>query len=150
MNIFKSVLTKGYLHTSWLMIKVTVFSQFTTFRFTRNWRTGCGIHTNLSRKRLVWRERGARRRAYSIELESIDQNVRLQLPAFTECRHLPNNREEIKTQEIPKNYNHLLDIAQNIPHLDDSAQIISFFGRDAIQAHHVLHQRIGPANTPYA
>ena len=96
------------------------------------------------------KERAAGRRAYGVVVESMDQNVILQLPSVTECSHLPNNREEIPTQEVAQNYAHLLDIAQYIPPLDESAQIMLLIGRDVIQAHHVLDQRIGPANTPYA
>eukprot|EP00105_Crassostrea_gigas_P017145 XP_011434807.1 PREDICTED: uncharacterized protein LOC105333498 [Crassostrea gigas] len=118
------------------------------------------------------KERALGRRAYGVVVESIDQNVRLQIPAVTECSHLPNNREEIPTQEVAQNYTNLLDIAQYIPPLDDSmqillligrdviaqyisplddsVQILLLIGRDVIQAHHVLDQSIGPDNTPYA
>lgn len=37
-----------------------------------------------------------------------------------------------------------------MPPLDDSAQIMLLIAKDVIQAPHVLDQRIGPANTPYA
>ncbi|XP_062583176.1 uncharacterized protein LOC134244932 [Saccostrea cucullata] len=96
------------------------------------------------------KERAAGRRAHCVVVESLDHSVRLQLPAVTECSHLPNNREEIPTPEVAQNYAHLLDIAQYIPPLDDGAQIMLLIGRDVIQAHHVLDQRIGPANAPYA
>lgn len=64
------------------------------------------------------------RRAYGEVVKSMDQNVRLQLSAVTECSNLPNNRVEIPTQEMVENYCHLLNIAQYIPLLDDSAHFM--------------------------
>jgi hypothetical protein len=70
------------------------------------------------------KEQAVGRGAHNIEVESLDHSVQLQLPAVTECSHLPDNREEIPTPDVAQNYSHLHDIAQHIPQLDDNARII--------------------------
>lgn len=82
--------------------------------------------------------------------KSMDQFVRLQLSAVTKSSHLPNIREEIPREEVAQNHTHILDIAQYMPPLDDSVQIMLLISRDVIQALHVLDQRTGSAYTPYA
>lgn len=72
----------------------------------------------------VGKEQAAGRRAYGVVVKSMDQNVQLQLSAVTECSNLHNNRVEIPTREMVENYCHLLDIAQYIPLLDDSAHFM--------------------------
>lgn len=67
-----------------------------------------------------------------IDVKSMDQFVRLQLSAFTESSHLPNNREEILTEDVAQNHTHILDIAQYMPPLDDSVQIMLLISRDVI------------------
>lgn len=46
----------------------------------------------------------------------------------------------------------LLDpiVARFIPDLDDSSDTLLLIGRNLLEAHHVLDQRLGPRNTPYA
>jgi hypothetical protein len=90
------------------------------------------------------------RRAHNIVVESLDHSVQLQLPAVTECSHLLDNREEISTPDVAQNYSNLHDTTQHIPSLDDNAKIILLIGRDAIQAHYVLDQRVGPPGAPHA
>ena len=67
-----------------------------------------------------------------------------------ECAHLPDNRDEIPTPVVAESYEHLHDLVPHIPPIDDNAQIMMLIGRDVIMAHHVMDQRIGPGNTPYA
>ncbi|CAC5400192.1 unnamed protein product [Mytilus coruscus] len=62
---------------------------------------------------------------------------------------IPNNRNEIPTCDVAANYQHLASIAQFIPPLDAEAKII-LIGRDLMQAHHVLDQKIGKPYQPYA
>jgi hypothetical protein len=83
-------------------------------------------------------------------VESLDHSVQLQIPAVTECSHLPDNREEISTPDVAQNYSHWHDIMQHIPPLDDNTKIMLLIGRYVIQAHYVLDQRVGPPGALYA
>ena len=92
----------------------------------------------------------AGRKISGLVVESLDKNVTLNLPALIECSQVPDVRTEIATPYIAFYYPHLNDIAENIPPVDDNAHILWLIGRDVIEAHHVLDQRIGPRNSPYA
>ncbi|CAG2255991.1 unnamed protein product [Mytilus edulis] len=67
-----------------------------------------------------------------------------------ECDMIPNNRNEIPTCDVAANYQHLASIAQFIPPLDAEAKILLLIGRDLMQAHHVLDQRLAKPYQPYA
>lgn len=67
-----------------------------------------------------------------------------------ECDQIPDVRYEIPTPDVASHYPHLRDIEPFIPPLNPDAQIMLLIGRDLIEAHHVLDQRIGPPNSPYA
>ena len=67
-----------------------------------------------------------------------------------ECDEIPNNRSEIPTPNIAKAYPHLRNISSLIPEIDNSAEISLLIGRDMTQAHHVLSQRIGAPQEPFA
>ncbi|XP_071149163.1 uncharacterized protein [Mytilus edulis] len=67
-----------------------------------------------------------------------------------ECDHIPNNRDEIPTPEVTIHHPHLKELRGSILPLDENCQILLLIGRDLIEAHHVLDQRIGPPRTPYA
>ena len=41
-------------------------------------------------------------------------------------------------------------IAGNLEPLDENAEILLLIGRDAIEAHHILDQVVGPTNSPFA
>lgn len=90
------------------------------------------------------------RRATGLVVESLDGTVRLKLPTVMECDGIPNIRTEIPTPEVAMSYPHLRGIAQHIPALDEEADILLLIGRDLLDAHHVLEQRLGPRATPYA
>ncbi|CAC5376973.1 unnamed protein product [Mytilus coruscus] len=88
------------------------------------------------------------RRASGFVVQSLDgQN--LELPTLIECDMIPNNRNEISTCDVAANYQHLASIAQFIPPLDAEAKILFLIGRDLMQAHHVLDQKIGKPYQPY-
>ncbi|CAG2215035.1 unnamed protein product [Mytilus edulis] len=89
------------------------------------------------------------RRASGFVVQSLDgQN--LELPTLIECDMIPNNRNEIPTCDVAAYYQHLASIAQFIPPLDAEAKILLLIGRDLMQAHHVLDQKIGKPYQPYA
>ncbi|XP_060070498.1 uncharacterized protein LOC132550447 [Ylistrum balloti] len=90
------------------------------------------------------------RRAGGYVAESVDGNSIMDLPPLIECNDIPNNREGIPLPNIAKHYPHLTDIATLIPPLCDDASICILIGRDMVDAHRVLEQRLGPKNTPFA
>ncbi|CAG2207700.1 unnamed protein product [Mytilus edulis] len=89
------------------------------------------------------------RRASGFVVQSLDGH-NLELPTLIECAMIPNNRNEIPTCDVAANYQHLAPIAQFIPPLDAEAKILLLIGRDLMQAHHVLDQKIGKPYQPYA
>ncbi|XP_048249047.1 uncharacterized protein LOC125378158 [Haliotis rufescens] len=64
------------------------------------------------------------RRAKGYIVESLVGHSRLQLPTLIECNQIPDHREEIPVPEVAMHYNHLKDIANCIPPLDNDAQIL--------------------------
>jgi hypothetical protein len=90
------------------------------------------------------------RRTSDLLLESLDGATKLELPTVIECEQIPDCRDDIPTPEVALCYPHLQDISCYIPPLDDKAEVMLLIGRDLIAAHHVLDQRIGHGNAPYA
>lgn len=89
------------------------------------------------------------RKAEGFVAEAYGGGCVLNLPALIECQQVPCARDEIPTPEVALHYSHLADIAKLIPPLDPDADILLLLGRDLIEAHHVLDQRIGQGNQPY-
>lgn len=92
----------------------------------------------------------AGRRASGFMVESADGQLHLSLPTLIECNLIPNNRDEIPTPEAAQSHKHLRCIADRIPPLDASAEILLLLGRDIIRVHKVRSQRNGRHNEPYA
>ncbi|XP_063761823.1 uncharacterized protein LOC134879300 [Eleginops maclovinus] len=90
------------------------------------------------------------RRASDFIVESLNGKVRIPLPPLTECNDLPDNRSEIPTPNAALHQPHLSKVAEHIPKLDPTAEILLLLGRDAIRAHKVREQINGPANAPFA
>ncbi|XP_033745498.1 uncharacterized protein LOC117331014 [Pecten maximus] len=90
------------------------------------------------------------RRATGYVAESADGLVTLDMPSLIECNEIPHDLEEIPTPEIAMHYDHLRDIAADIPPLYKDTRIMLLIGRDLIDAHRVLDQRIGPSGSPIA
>lgn len=88
--------------------------------------------------------------AEGLVVESFTRDVQFCLPPVLECDQIPNTRQEIPTPEVARHYPHLVDIADQIPELHSDVQILLLLGRDFIECHHVLGQRIGRGNAPYA
>ena len=72
------------------------------------------------------------------------------LPELIECDNIPNNRNEIATPEDILQYQHLQELQKHILPIDGKCKILLLIGRDLIEAHHVLDQRLGPPKAPYA
>jgi hypothetical protein len=90
------------------------------------------------------------RRASGLVIESLDSSSKLDLPTLIECNQIPQIREEIPTPEVAQHHPHLNDIAEYIPPMDDSAEILLLIGRDLLEAHHIFDQRVGPRKSPFA
>ncbi|XP_052062914.1 uncharacterized protein LOC127702663 [Mytilus californianus] len=90
------------------------------------------------------------KRGRGFVMESINGNDKFDLPVLIECDHIPNNRDEIPTPEVAMHHPHLKELRGSIPPIEENCQILLLIGRDLIEAHHVLDQRIGPPRTPYA
>lgn len=90
------------------------------------------------------------RRAQDCIVEHLDGSVSYQLPTLIECSQIPNIRDEIPTSEVAMYHSHLQDIAPCIPDIDEEADILLLIGRDLIDVHYVLEQKIGPPGSPYA
>ncbi|XP_061166266.1 uncharacterized protein LOC133175165 [Saccostrea echinata] len=90
------------------------------------------------------------RRSSGFIIQSVDLSTKIVLPEIIECRDIPNNRNEIPTPEAVRHYSHLCDIANELEPIDENAEILLLIGSDAIEAHHVLEQVVGPSNSPFA
>ncbi|XP_056020363.1 uncharacterized protein LOC125680242 [Ostrea edulis] len=90
------------------------------------------------------------RRACGFVIESIDGSYQLNLPTVIECDDIPNKRQEIPTPEVANAYPHLSEIASELHPLDIDMEILLLIGRDLGDAHHIIEQRIGPSQSPYA
>ncbi|XP_069104772.1 uncharacterized protein [Argopecten irradians] len=90
------------------------------------------------------------RKACDFTVSALDGSFNADLPCLLECDNIPNEREEIPTPDVALSYPHLSDLAQYIPDLDPSVEIVMLLGRDIPEVHHVQDQRIGPSGSPYA
>jgi hypothetical protein len=89
------------------------------------------------------------RRARDLVVESLDGKV-IPLPTIIECNEIPDSRSEIPTAAAARHFAHLHPIADYIPSVDNSAQILMLLGRDILQVHKVREQRNGRGNAPFA
>lgn len=90
------------------------------------------------------------RRCSNFIIESFDSSYTIDLPTLIECDQIPNIRDEIPSPKVAEAYSHLKDIAEFIPPVQESAEILLLIGRDLLPTHHVLEQRIGPMHAPFA
>ena len=73
-----------------------------------------------------------------------------ELPTLTECNNIPRDKQEIPTPEMARRFPHLSDIANQIPLLDENAEIHLLIGRDAPGLLKVREFRNGPRGAPWA
>ncbi|XP_071177980.1 uncharacterized protein [Mytilus edulis] len=76
--------------------------------------------------------------------------TQLRYPSLIECNEILISKQEIATPAIARHYKHLHDIEQFIPELDRNAEVMLLIGRYVTAGHHILDQRIGKENEPYA
>lgn len=67
-----------------------------------------------------------------------------------DCNMIPNNRDGIPTPAAAHGPRHLRSIAQEIPPVNPSAQILLLLGRDILSVHKVRRQISGPHEAAYA
>ncbi|XP_071152766.1 uncharacterized protein [Mytilus edulis] len=90
------------------------------------------------------------KRGKDFVIKSVHSDVRFDLPTLIECNNIPNHRDEIPTPEVAMQHPHLKELRGSIPPIEERCQILLLIGRDLIEAHHVLEQRLGPSRTPFA
>ena len=94
------------------------------------------------------RQQMSGRRTAGFVVSSIDRSVTMELPVVTECNDIPDDRSEIPTPDVTNYHPHLCDLP--IPPLNPEAEILLLIGRDLLEAHHIIDQRIGARNAPFA
>ncbi|XP_057684651.1 uncharacterized protein LOC130910980 [Corythoichthys intestinalis] len=90
------------------------------------------------------------RRACGFMVESVNEKLNIPLPTLLECNEIPNNRSEIPTPEAARHHSHLQQIADMIPPLEPTADILLLLGRDVLRVHKVRQQINGPGDSPFA
>ena len=74
--------------------------------------------------------------------------VTANLPTLIECGNIPQDKREIPTPEMARRFPHLREIANEIPPLDETANIHLLIGRDAPELLKVWEFRNGPKGIP--
>lgn len=73
------------------------------------------------------------------------------VPTLLERNDIPNNRSEIPTPEATRYHAHLQHIANMIPPLDSTADILLLLDRDVLRVHKRVGEQINsPGNSPFA
>ena len=89
------------------------------------------------------------RRVSGLQVKSLNGN-REDIPTVIECDNIPKDKREIPTPELAKRYNHLRDIANDIPPIDPDAEIQLLTGRNAPEIMKVRAFRNGSPGSPWA
>lgn len=89
------------------------------------------------------------RQAFDFVISSIEGGEQTYLPSIIECDNIPISYEEIPTLAVVKPYRHLSDLESEISPVDDKAEVF-LIGRNVSSAHHMLKQKIGKPNLPFA
>lgn len=72
------------------------------------------------------------RRAHGFMVEPLTGELSIALPTLIECNNVPNNRAEIPTPEAAYHHSHMRSMVDQIPALDDAADILLLLGRDIL------------------
>lgn len=81
---------------------------------------------------------------------SLDGRVTIPLPPLIECNDILDNRSETPTPNAARHHSHLLKVAEHIPEVDPTPEILLLLGRDIIRVHKVREQVNRPHNAPFA
>ena len=95
------------------------------------------------------REEKYGRRLTGVAVRSTN-GVEFTLPTLTECDNIPQDKREIPTSAMARRFPHLSLIANEIPPLDDTADVHLLIGRDAPELLKVRESRNGPSGAPWA
>ncbi|XP_048576716.1 uncharacterized protein LOC116603307 [Nematostella vectensis] len=95
------------------------------------------------------REEKSGRRVTGIEARSVS-GAAFSLPTLVECDVIPGDKREIPTPEMARSFKHLKPIADQIPPLDDTAEVHLLIGRDAPELLKVKEFKNGPRGAPWA
>ena len=89
------------------------------------------------------------RRVTGVVLKSLKE-TESELPTLIECNNIPRDKQEIPTPEMARRFPHLSDIANEIPQLDENAEIHLLIGRNAPELLKVREFRNAPKGAPWA
>ena len=89
------------------------------------------------------------RRVSGLMVTSIRGGKPLKLPTLIECNNIPEDKREIPTPEIAKQFGHLRDISEEIPPFDNEAKVQLLIGRNTPELLKVRSFRNGPNGTPW-
>ena len=87
-------------------------------------------------------------RITNVVIQSIS-GVMANLPTLIECGNIPQDKREIPTPEMARKFSHLQETANEIPPLDETANIHLLIGREAPELLKVREFRSGPKGTPW-
>ena len=72
------------------------------------------------------------------------------LPQLVECANIPQDKREIVTPEMARQFPHLKEIAEEIPPYDPKAKVEILIGRDAPELLKIRESKNGPKGAPWA
>ena len=73
------------------------------------------------------------RRVSGLIVTSIRGGKLLKLPTLNECNNIPEDKREIPTPDIAKQFDHLRDISEEIPPFDTEAKVQLLIGRNTLE-----------------
>ena len=114
------------------------------------------ISPNLANKlgatgpNLKWagKEEKSGRRMSSVEIRSMADRT-FRLPQLVEYADIPQDKREIVTAEMARQFPHLKEIAEEIPPYDPKAKIEILIGRDAPELLKIRASKNGPKGAPW-
>ena len=95
------------------------------------------------------REEKSGRRISGVVLRSLTGTM-ARLPQLVECANIPEDKREIATPEMARQFSHLKEIADEIPPYDAKASVEILIGRDAPELLKIRASRNGPKGAPWA
>ena len=94
------------------------------------------------------REEKSGRRISDVVLRSLTGTM-ARLPHLVECANIPEDKREIATPEMARQFSHLKEIADEIPPYDPKASVEILIVRDAPELLKIRASRNGPKGAPW-